>query len=181
VNVSLKPALNRFVAAKVESGRYTSASEVVREARTRTAQLAAFNREIGSRLALLERGDTLRTRGGSDAAAAEVSRAEKARGVKQYVLGAGAERDLNEIWEYIAQDSIDAAGRWIAKLFSTDTSLARNPAIGHNRLDLTDHPVLFWPVGANMILYRVRKKCVEIVGVTQGARDIPSFLEHRTQ
>jgi antitoxin ParD1/3/4 len=32
MNVSLTPELEQFVAGKVESGRYTSASEVVREA-----------------------------------------------------------------------------------------------------------------------------------------------------
>ncbi len=32
MNVSLTPELEEFVAGKVESGRYTSASEVVREA-----------------------------------------------------------------------------------------------------------------------------------------------------
>ncbi len=32
LNVSLTPRLEQFVRAKVESGRYTSASEVVREA-----------------------------------------------------------------------------------------------------------------------------------------------------
>lgn len=65
MNVSLTPELDKFVNAKVESGRYTSASEVVREAlrlleeheRVRAAQLAAFNREMGSRLASLDRGE----------------------------------------------------------------------------------------------------------------------------
>ena len=101
--------------------------------------------------------------------------------MKQYVLGAGAERDLNEIWEFIARDSVDAADRWISRLFTTFTTLARNPGVGHKRPDLTKHAVLFWPVEAYVILYRVRNKRVEIVGVTQGARDIPSFLDHRTQ
>jgi antitoxin ParD1/3/4 len=32
MNVSLTPQLEKFVSAKVESGRYNSASEVVREA-----------------------------------------------------------------------------------------------------------------------------------------------------
>ena len=67
MNVSLTPTLDKFVAAKVESGRYTSASEVVREALrlleehelTRAAQLAAFNREVGSRLASLDHGETV--------------------------------------------------------------------------------------------------------------------------
>lgn len=67
MNVSLTPALEKFVAAKVASGRYTSASEVVREALrllqehegSRAAQLAALNRELSSRLALLDRGENV--------------------------------------------------------------------------------------------------------------------------
>ena len=67
MNVSLTPELDKFVAAKVESGRYTSASEVVREAlrlleeheRARAAQLAAFNREVRVRLASLDRGEAV--------------------------------------------------------------------------------------------------------------------------
>jgi plasmid stabilization system protein ParE len=31
--------------------------------------------------------------------------------MREYVLGAGAELDLDEIWEYIALDNIDAADR----------------------------------------------------------------------
>jgi antitoxin ParD1/3/4 len=65
MNVSLTPELDKFVSGKVESGRYTSASEVVREAlrlleehdRAKSAQIAAFNQEVGSRLASLDRGE----------------------------------------------------------------------------------------------------------------------------
>ena len=65
MNVSLTPELEKFVANKVDSGRYTSASEVVREAlrlleqkdRDRDVQLAAFNRELAQRLAALDRGE----------------------------------------------------------------------------------------------------------------------------
>ena len=64
MNVSLTTELENFVSAKVESGRYSSASEVVREAlrlleehdHARAAQLAGFNREIGRRLETLEQG-----------------------------------------------------------------------------------------------------------------------------
>jgi plasmid stabilization system protein ParE len=99
----------------------------------------------------------------------------------EYVLSAGAELDLDEIWEYIALDNIRAADRWIGKLFDAFDALARNPGIGHKRDDLTAYPILFWPVGAYLILYRVQTKRIEIVAVTQGARDIPSFLHRRTQ
>ena len=68
MNVSLTPELDNFVAGKVESGRYNSASEVVREAlrlleehdRARSAQIAAFNQEIGARLASLDRGERVK-------------------------------------------------------------------------------------------------------------------------
>jgi antitoxin ParD1/3/4 len=64
MNVSLTNELEKFVSAKVESGRYNSASEVVREAlrlleehdHARSLQLAGFNRELGRRLGTLDRG-----------------------------------------------------------------------------------------------------------------------------
>lgn len=67
MNVSLTPDLDRFVASKVASGRYTSASEVVREAlrlleereMERKMQVEAFNHELKSRLDSLDRGETL--------------------------------------------------------------------------------------------------------------------------
>lgn len=65
MNVSLTPELEKFVADKVESGRYTSASEVVREAlrvfeqheKSRAEQLAEFNRELQKRIDSANRGD----------------------------------------------------------------------------------------------------------------------------
>ena len=35
-----------------------------------------------------------------------------------YVLSADAERDLDHIWDFIAEDSIDMADRWIGKLLT---------------------------------------------------------------
>jgi plasmid stabilization system protein ParE len=99
--------------------------------------------------------------------------------MKEYVLSTGAELDLDDIWEFIAEDNIHAADNWIEKLFDAFEALARNPGIGHQRKDLSAYPILFWPVGAYMILYRTRKEFIEIVAVTQGARDIPSFLRQR--
>jgi len=67
MNVSLTPELEKFVSAKVGSGRYNSASEVVREAlrlleehdSARAAQMAELNEELGRRLASLDRGETV--------------------------------------------------------------------------------------------------------------------------
>jgi plasmid stabilization system protein ParE len=101
--------------------------------------------------------------------------------VTKYVLSPAAELDLDQIWEYIAEDNIEAADRWIAKLFDAFESLAQAPGMGHKREDLTPFPVLFWPVGAYLIIYRLQAEGIELVAVTQGARDIPAFLSQRTE
>ena len=101
--------------------------------------------------------------------------------MNQYVLGVDAELDLDAIWEYVAQDNVEAADRWIAKLFDAFQSLAQAPGMGHKRGDLTAFPILFWPVGAYLFLYRVDNERIDIVAVTQDARDIPVFLSRRSQ
>jgi plasmid stabilization system protein ParE len=60
-----------------------------------------------------------------------------------YVLSADAERDLDHIWDFIAEDSIDMADRWIGKLFdapgcanavraekTNNETLAKTPGLG---------------------------------------------------
>jgi len=61
--------------------------------------------------------------------------------VTQYVLSEGADRDLNGIWEYIAEDNVDAADHWMSRLFDAFDAIAATPGIGHKREDLTAHPV----------------------------------------
>jgi plasmid stabilization system protein ParE len=53
--------------------------------------------------------------------------------VTGYVLSVDADLDLDDIWEYIARDNIDAADRWIAKLFDAFEALGRTPGMGHTR------------------------------------------------
>ncbi|HTV48436.1 MAG TPA: type II toxin-antitoxin system ParD family antitoxin [Phycisphaerae bacterium] len=65
LNISLTPELQRFVNKRVASGRYQSASEVVRDAlrlledreHSRAAQLSEFQLELNRRLASLDRGE----------------------------------------------------------------------------------------------------------------------------
>lgn len=65
MNVSLTLELENFVQGKVSTGRYTSASEVVREAlrllvqseKARASQLDAFRAEMDRRMETLDRGE----------------------------------------------------------------------------------------------------------------------------
>jgi len=48
-----------------------------------------------------------------------------------YVLSVDAALDLEDIWEYIAADSVDAADRWVGELFNAFEALASTPGMGH--------------------------------------------------
>jgi plasmid stabilization system protein ParE len=99
--------------------------------------------------------------------------------VSGYVLGRDAEADLDQIWEFITQGSVNAADNWIEKLFESFEALARNPGMGHVREDLTSERVRFWPVGSYLIIYRAEARPIQIVAVVQGSRDIPALLWRR--
>jgi plasmid stabilization system protein ParE len=96
-----------------------------------------------------------------------------------YVLSIHAERDLDHIWDFIAEDSVAMADRWIGKLFEAFETLAQTPGLGRKREHITAHPVLYWPLGSYLIIYRASRRPIEIVAVTQGSRDIPAFLRSR--
>lgn len=93
------------------------------------------------------------------------------------VLSPEAAADLREIADYIADESPDAARRFIAKLREAIQKIAETPGIGHLREDLTDQPVRFWPVGRYLIVYRqTGDKPPEIARVLHGARDVSALL-----
>ncbi len=96
--------------------------------------------------------------------------------MSEFVLSPVANRDLDEIWEYIAEDSIAAADRWLAKLEKAINMLAEMPGIGHTRTDLTDKPVLFYPVGRYLIIYRANRQPIEVVRVLSAYRDVSRLL-----
>ncbi|MCP3960281.1 MAG: type II toxin-antitoxin system RelE/ParE family toxin [bacterium] len=96
--------------------------------------------------------------------------------MNDFIVSPAASRDLDEIWEYIAEDSFDAADRWLDKLEKAIQLLAEMPAIGHIREDLTDKPVRFWPVGRYLIIYRGKQKPIEIVRVVSAYRDVTALL-----
>jgi plasmid stabilization system protein ParE len=96
--------------------------------------------------------------------------------VSGYVLGRGAESDLDAIWEYIAQDNVDAADRWIGKLFDAFECLGQSPGSQTRGSDTVAVTVLG---GGHVSDHLSERSQVEIVAVTQGSRDIPAFLQRR--
>ncbi|MBM3745644.1 MAG: type II toxin-antitoxin system RelE/ParE family toxin [Acidobacteria bacterium] len=93
-----------------------------------------------------------------------------------FILSPAAAQDLNELWEFIAADSVDAADRVCEEIYRAIQRLADMPEIGHSRADLTDKPVRFWRVRSYLIIYRPDTVPVEVVRVLHGARDAAALL-----
>jgi len=95
-----------------------------------------------------------------------------------YSLSLAAGLDLEAIWAEMALLDRDAADRWLAAVFDCFELLARTPVIGQPRRDLTAHPMLFWPVGDSLLLYRAKGGRVEFIAISRGPHDIPSLRAH---
>lgn len=87
-----------------------------------------------------------------------------------------ARNDLDEIWLYIARDSLDSADRFIDYLTDKFPLLASSPGMGRSRDDLK--PGLHsQPVKNYLILYRPLKGRIEIVRVVHAARDLKALFK----
>jgi plasmid stabilization system protein ParE len=87
--------------------------------------------------------------------------------------------DLEELHHYILLDNPVAADRFVERLESAIEQLARHPELGHTREDLTSRPVLFWPVGSYLIVYRHDREPIHVIAVLHAARDVASILSAR--
>jgi toxin ParE1/3/4 len=87
-----------------------------------------------------------------------------------FVLHPEAYADLDEIWEYIADDNLDAADRVLEEIFQTIRSLVAFPHQGHKRPDLTSRPLLFHVLRDYVIAYAPDEKPLAVMAVLHGRR-----------
>jgi toxin ParE1/3/4 len=91
--------------------------------------------------------------------------------MNEYELSDLADDDLIAIWDYIAEDSPDAATRLLEKLFATFVSLSEMPGMGRSRQDLAPGSRSF-PVGNYVIYYCRTEAGIKILRVLHGARKV---------
>ena len=87
-----------------------------------------------------------------------------------------AEQDLIDIWDFIAQDDIDAADRVRDDIEQKCETLAQTPGMGRARDELVPSLRSF-PVGKYVIFYRPIEDGIEIARILHGARDLKSIFE----
>jgi plasmid stabilization system protein ParE len=78
--------------------------------------------------------------------------------------------DLDEIWEFIRADSLDAADRVIAEILAAIDQLVPFPHQGHRRPDLTSRPLRFILVREYLIAYAPDENPLWVIAVMQGRR-----------
>jgi plasmid stabilization system protein ParE len=81
-----------------------------------------------------------------------------------------ARLDLDEIWEFIRTDNLDAADRVIAEVLAAVDALVPFPDQGHKRPDLTSRPLRFILVREYLIAYSPEEKPLWVVAVMHGRR-----------
>ena len=100
-----------------------------------------------------------------------------------FVLHPAAYEDLDEIWEYIAADNIDAADLVREKIYETIRTLVSLPQMGHTRPDLTARQIRFHAVHDYVIAYAPNEKPLAVIAVLHGRRSprvLAAILRKRT-
>jgi plasmid stabilization system protein ParE len=90
--------------------------------------------------------------------------------------------DLDEIWEFIRGDNLEAADRLIADILGAIDALVPCPDRGHRRPDLTSRPLRFVLVREYLIAYAPEEGPLWVVAVMHGRRNprvIPAILRGR--
>jgi toxin ParE1/3/4 len=92
--------------------------------------------------------------------------------VKGLRVSAAAERDLNDIWHYVATNSgsLERANKFIDAITQRLSILAHSPKAGTLRAEI-DLDVRGLPVGNYIVYYRESKRCVIISRIIHGSRD----------
>ncbi len=93
--------------------------------------------------------------------------------MSSFQISAQAERDLEDIWAYIARDNEQAADALIDEIIERFPKLAKFPEMGKTRDDLLEGLRSF-PVKHYVIFYRRRDKGVEIFRILNQARNVES-------
>ena len=94
-----------------------------------------------------------------------------------YKVTLAAQGDIEDIIATIWQENPKAAETVEDRLYAAFDLLAENPGLGHERSDLTDLPVLFWPIQQTNYAAIYRKaSLIEIIRVIHWRRDIAAVL-----
>jgi toxin ParE1/3/4 len=100
--------------------------------------------------------------------------------MSRFSISNAAKADINDIWDYIAEDNLSAANRLIDRFEQVFGNLADQPGIGRLRQEL-GYELRAFVVGAYVVFYRPTSAGIEIARVLHGARDIERMFPRNTE
>jgi toxin ParE1/3/4 len=86
-----------------------------------------------------------------------------------------AAADILDIWDHIAEDSIEQADRWVDKLDEKFELIATQPLMGRARAELAAS-VRSFPFGRYVIFYAPIEGGIDVVRVRHSAHDIDAVF-----
>ncbi len=92
--------------------------------------------------------------------------------MRRVLASPAAVRDLEDIWDYIAERNPGAADRLIDRIQKVLPKLASLPGMGHQRADVSDPRYRFWVVRPYLIAYRFDESSLTVVRVIHGRRNV---------
>jgi plasmid stabilization system protein ParE len=90
--------------------------------------------------------------------------------VTRYDFHPEAALDLAQIWDFIAEDSLEAADKVSGDIVARIEALVPFPRQGHKRPDLTSRPLRFVVVHEYLIAYAPDEKPLWVVAIMHGRR-----------
>ncbi len=87
-----------------------------------------------------------------------------------------AAADILDIWDHMAEDSLDQADRWVDKLDEKFGILATQPLMGRAREELAADLRSF-PFGRYVIFYTPVQDGIDVVRVLHSARDVDAAFD----
>ncbi len=90
---------------------------------------------------------------------------------KGFQLHPGAALDITEIWEFIAEGNLRAAGRVREEILDAIRRLVAFPNQGHLRTDLASQPLRFQPIRDYLIVYAPDERPLVVIAVLHGRRN----------
>ncbi|PZU98342.1 MAG: type II toxin-antitoxin system RelE/ParE family toxin [Pseudanabaena sp.] len=92
-----------------------------------------------------------------------------------YILSPLASRDLDDIFDYFAEFSVDAGERFVNDFNKKCRNLVSFPNIGRTYTEI-DSSLRGIPLSGYIIFYRVNENFIEIVRVVSGYRALDSLF-----
>jgi toxin ParE1/3/4 len=95
---------------------------------------------------------------------------------RQHKLSPQALTDLDEIWDFIAQDDPDAADRFVETLHEACGLIFSMPRVGRSRPELA-RGLRSFSHGSYVTVYVIERDMLTIARIIHGSRDIPKSFQ----